>query len=466
MKFVDRKREIERLESVLAGQEAKMVVIYGRRRVGKSTLIKQVLKGKTSVYFQADETEQTNQLSLLANVIGQCLPGFENVVYPNWYSLLEAFNHRVEPGTTLCLDEFPYLVKTFPALPSVLQNFWDNQLPKFNLILCGSSQRAMYSELLNENSPLYGRSDCTMKLQPISLGYLLEAMDISSPQSAVEYYAVWGGIPRYWKLCKDSGTFDESFRRLLLEPEAMLTDEPNRLLRDDMRDLTLSRTILSVIGSGANRMSEIANRVGKRATEISGPLKKLVDMGYIMREVPFGESFKSSKKSLYKIKDQFLNTYYNFVAPNASLITLGRTRMVWNTVSANLTSFVGNAWEAMCRDAVSGNFVFDTTFGLASRWWGSIPNKEKRTNEEIEIDVMAESADGENLLIGECKWTGHEDGARVLEELKSKAQKLPFINNYKSVKYVLFLREEPLIKPECQYLLPGDIINISRQEDY
>ncbi len=465
MKFVDRKRELERLKRTLTAPEAQLIVVYGRRRVGKSTLIKMALKEKLAIYFQADETEETNQLLLLAKAISVYIPGFDNVNYPNWYALLEALNFRIERNSTLCLDEFPYLVKSCPSLPSIIQNFWDNGNPRFNLILCGSSQRTMYSELLNEKSPLYGRSDCTIKLQPISVAYMAEAMDLNNPIEAIEYYAVWGGIPRYWKLCKGFDGFEQSFRELMLEPDGTLTDESNRLLRDGMRDLILSRTILSIIGDGANRMSEIAGRLGRNASEISGMIKRLVDMGYVKKEVPFGDNPKNGKKTLYKINDPYLNSYFNFVSPNDSLISLGRSNAVWNIIKPVLPTFIGSAWEEMCRQAVSGHEIFGDTYGVASRWWGTIPNPEKRQNEEIEIDVIAKSMQGEKLLVGECKWTNHEDGNRILAELKAKTLRLPFLKNFKSIQYLLFLKEEPLIKPDCPYLLPSDIIHLSLQEE-
>lgn len=460
MKFVDRKNEIARLTKTLASNESKLIVIYGRRRIGKSTLIRQVLSTSKDIYFQADETQLTNQLHLLAKTIATIIPGFDHATYPNWTSLLEAFNYRITEKITLCLDEFPYLAKSFEALPSVIQHFWDTASPKFNLILCGSSQQSMYADILNEKSPLYGRADCIIKLQPIALPYLQEAMGLSTAKEAVIHYAFWGGVPRYWKLCLDEGSLENALRHLLLTPDGTLSDEPGRLLRDELRDLMLSHTLLSTIGNGANRLSEIAGRLGKNASELTAPLRRLIDMGFIEREQPFGEENKNSKRSLYHIKDEFMDAYYQFVAPNTSLIGMGRENAVWNILKNNMNNYVGHHWERICRHAISGQTIDGITYGAASRWWGTVYNQEKKTGQQIEIDVVAMSIDKKHLLVGECKWTSPEDANRLLAGLVQKTSLLPFAQNVEHIHTVLFLREPPINTANNTIFLPQDIIGM------
>ena len=443
MKFVDRKREIERLNKAITSNESQLIVVYGRRRIGKSTLIRKVLSPGNDIYFQADETQVTNQLHLLAKAISTVVPGFDRATYPDWSSLLEALNYRVSERVTLCLDEFPYLVKSFNALPSVIQQFWDTAAPRFNLILCGSSQQSMYSDVLNEKSPLYGRANCIIKLQPIALPYLQEAIPGLSATEAITYYSFWGGVPRYWKLCDDEGSLENALRHMLLVPDGTLTDEPNRLLRDELRDLVLSRTLLSAIGSGVNRLSEIAGRLGKNASELTAPLRRLIDMGFIERELPFGEDAKNSKRSIYHIKDEFMDAYYRFISPNASLIGLGREDAVWNIISSGLNTYVGNHWERLCRQAVSGRTIGGVTYGPAARWWGNVYDKANKTGRQIEIDVVAMSLDKKHLLVGECKWTSAENAARLIRELSAKSSLLPFAKEVEQIHTALFLRERP-----------------------
>ncbi len=462
MKFVDRTREISRLQQVLERGERSLVVVYGRRRIGKSALIGKVLRPDRDIYFQADETQVGNQLYQLAMAIDRVVPGFASVTYPDWRALLTTLNHRVTEPITLCLDEFPYLVKSYAALPSVIQHFWDTASPRFNLILCGSSQQSMYADVLNARSPLYGRADCILHLQPLEAGYIQEAMELSSPVEAVVNYALWGGVPRYWKLCMDAGSWQQGMREMLLNAEGTLIDEPDRLLRDELRDLTLSRTLLSVIGNGVNRLSEIAARLGKNATELSAPLRRLIDMGYITREIPFGVDPRNAKKSLYRISDPFMDAYYTFVTPNVSLISMMRHEVVWQWVESRMPAYVGRHWEVLCRRAVSGNVVDGITYGAASRWWGTAYDQQTRKGEPIELDLVAKSIDGRHLLVGECKWTGADYAERLETELRRKASLLPWASEVDEVHTILFLQQPPLDTPSTRFLLPQDVLEMLR----
>lgn len=459
MKFVDRTEESTRLLRAMNSEECTLNVVYGRRRVGKSTLIRRLLRPRSDIYFQADETRTENQLFLLAKAAASVIQDFDRAIYPDWTSMLEALNYRIDQNATLCLDEFPFMVKSCPALPSIIQRFWDSGKSRFNIILCGSSQQAMHSDLLNGSSPLYGRADCILKLLPIAPAYLREAMELSSAGEAVENYAFWGGVPRYWKLCLDEGSLEKGIRRLLLSPDGTLIDEPGRLLRDELRDLTLSRTLLSLIGNGANRLSEIAARAGKPANELAGPLRRLLDLGFIERDTPFGEEEKNSKHSLYRISDPFVDAYYHFVAPNASLIAQGGEDAAWKLLSLGFNAYVGSWWERLCRRAVSGKRVGGILYGAASRWWGQV--YAAGTASRMEFDVVARSIEGRSLLVGECKWTRAEDAPRLLAALRAKAALLPFIGSYEHIQYVLFLREPPAVPVEaddCLVLLPDDVI--------
>ena len=462
MKFVDRKRETEKLQKAINAAESQLIVVYGRRRVGKSTLIKEMLELGRDIYFQADETTVANQIHLLSKSITTVLPTFDTATYPDWRAILEAFNHRVQEPCTLCLDEFPYLCKSCRCLPSIIQEFWDNSSPRFNLILCGSSQQLMHSTILDEKSPLYGRCDVIMKLQPISVSHIGEAMGLTSAREAIEHYSMWGGVPRYWKLASHYETAIESLTELLLSPDGTLSDEPNRLLRDELRDISLSKSILTVIGYGAHRLTEIASRLKKPATEIMLPLRRLIDMGYVEREVPFGESPKDNKRGLYKLRDPFMNTYSHFYAPHDSLIALGRGATIARIVEKEMPTFMGSCWESLCREAVSGNEVNGVTYGMASRWWGSASDKNTGNTKQIEVDVVALSIDKKHLLVGECKWAQADYAERLLAELNKKISMMPIPKSVKHIHPVLFVRESPLGDKASGCLMPEDVIALCR----
>ena len=166
MKFVDRKEEKERLEKTLNSEKPSFVAIYGRRRLGKSTLIKRALH-TSDIYFLADKSESQHQRHLLSEVIAEKFHEFDSVEYPDWEILLRQLNHRATDKFTLCLDEFPYLVEQAPQLPSILQKLIDEKSLKYNIIICGSSQTMMYGLVLDSSAPLYGRADVIMKLTPL-----------------------------------------------------------------------------------------------------------------------------------------------------------------------------------------------------------------------------------------------------------------------------------------------------------
>ena len=457
MKFVDRIDETARLKDALAREKSSLVVMYGRRRLGKSTLIKRVLS-ENDVYFLADRSEEQHQRVLLAKVIAQIFPDFDKLTYPDWESIFRAVNYRTEKRFTLCLDEFPYLVEQSPELPSVLQKLVDEKLLKYNLVLCGSSQNMMYGLFLDSTAPLYGRADEIMRLTPIHLPNIQKALHLNA-MNAIEEYAVWGGVPRYWELRENRSSLDDALWRNILSVNGTLYEEPIKLFQDDVKDIVKTSTIMSYIGTGANRLSEIAARCNEPATNLSRPLKKLIDLGFLEKDVPFGIDEKNAKKSLYKIADPFMAFYYQFVVPNRSFIELGRRLPLEQALTAHFSEYVSIHWEKLCRDAVTGNMVNGIVYGKAKRWWGSILNEDKKP-EQVEFDVMAESLDKKYLLVGECKWTTGENGKQLTAELLRKANLLPFAKSYTIVP-MLFLKNAP--KDDAgNAMLPEDVIKMMR----
>lgn len=457
MEFVDRKEETARLKDVADRDKFSLAVVYGRRRLGKSTLIKRILSDN-DVYFLADRSEGQHQRALLAKVVAQVLPDFDKLTYPDWESMLRAINYRTERRFVLCMDEFPYLVEQSPELPSVLQKLIDEKQLKYNLVLCGSSQNMMYGLFLDAIAPLYGRADEIMRLTPLRLPYIQAALGVDAI-GAIEEYAVWGGVPRYWELRENRNSLDDAIWHNVFSVNGALYEEPGKLFMDDVKDVVKTSTLMSYIGIGVNRLSEIAARCNEPATNLSRPLRKLIDLGFLGKDVPFGVDEKNAKKSLYKISDPFMAFYYQFVVPNRSFIELDRRLPIEHAYHAHFSEYVSLQWERMCRDAVSGNIIDGVVYGNAKRWWGSVLNEQKNS-EQVEFDVVAESIDKKNLLVGECKWTTAENGRRLTEELMRKARMLPFAKNYKIVP-VLFLKNKP-VDDAGNALLPKDVIEMSK----
>ena len=231
MEFLDRKEEIAELQRVLnPTTPAKFVVVYGRRRLGKSTLIKKVLTSK-DVYFMAVDFVDAVQIEMLQSLLAQKFPEIGMAKFSGWEELFLMLNRLTTEQFTLCLDEFPYLVKHSPELPSILQRIIDSKELKYNIIICGSSQRMMQEMVLSQSEPLYGRADAVIDVRPIPLPYLQEGLGLD-PISTIEEYSVWGGVPRYWELREGYETLEDAIRGMLLGPTAVLYEEPKRLFLD------------------------------------------------------------------------------------------------------------------------------------------------------------------------------------------------------------------------------------------
>lgn len=459
MEFVDRKKEFERLQKSLRREKPQFIVVYGRRRIGKSTLIKKVMDfSRGDIYFLADKTSEPSQRQLFSTTIDMTIEGFSAANYPTWESLLLSLNRSVDHRITVCLDEFPYLVKSCPALPSILQKLLDDKKLKFDLIICGSSQQMMQGFVLDSKEPLYGRADEIIKMKPIAPAFVSEALRCDAAQ-AVREYAVWGGVPRYWELRENYDSLYDAIEHLLLTSEGTLYDEPSKLLYDEMRDTVQASSILSFIGNGANKLSEIAARAEKQATDITPHLSRLRELGFINKEIPFGESEKKSKKGLYHISDPLLRFHYRYVIPYRSLIELDNSQAVLTVFKNAENDYVSRAWEELCRNHISAYGMDGIIYQMASRWWGSYYNEEKQQYLPVELDVVAESFDGKHLFIGECKWQEHIDAMEELSRLQTIAKGLPFTKDHE-IHLGLFLKEKPINPEAATIYYPEDIMAI------
>jgi AAA+ ATPase superfamily predicted ATPase len=420
--FLDRKEERVRLSVALRGIDGSMAVLYGRRRCGKSRLLQEVLPARRSVYYVGDDREGALQRAAIAIEIARLLPGFADVRYPDWESLLDRFWRTAPRGAVLALDEFPSLVAADPALPSLLQKLVDRRPAdrRPHLILCGSSQRLMQGLVLDRAAPLFGRAREILKIGPLRAGFIKPALALRDDVRAVEAFALWGGIPRYWELAARFRGSLVAFEALALSPLGVLHDEPRRLLLDDLRDTTQPLSVLALVGAGCHRLSEIAGRIGKPATSLARPLASLVELGLVRRDLPFGTSLADSKRTLYRLADPFLRAWFRFVEPNHSRLEAGLAEELASEVAQGLSLHVSSIWEDLVREAVPRATFCGQRWGGASSWWGT-----GRDRVPLEVDVVAESANGAELLVGEVKWQDAVDWPREVAALRRKAERLP-----------------------------------------
>jgi AAA+ ATPase superfamily predicted ATPase len=453
MEFLDRHSEKRKLTELLKSKTPVFIAVYGRRRCGKSTLLLHIKKQR-DIYFQSDQQEEVLQRNLLANEIARTYKGFDEVSYPNWESLFNNFNNHASVNSTLFIDEFPFLVKSSPSLPSVVQKLIDKKQLKYNLVICGSSQQMMQGMVMESAAPLYGRTDAIIRIHPLKAGWITQALDIP-PEKGVEEFSVWGGVPRYWDLRNKHQRFDKAIENLLFDKDSLLYEEPMRLFLDDMRSAVQAYSIMALIGNGANRLTEISSRLEKSATSLSRPIAALIDMGYLKREMPFGENEKSSKRSLYKISDPFMNFYFHFVMKNKSRIENGLQDLVVDDFKENFQQYVSGIWENLCREAIPYLNIDNKKWDVAKRWWGTTPQKL-----EMELDAVALSTTGKHMLVGECKWSDKPNLKQIVKELDFKATNFHLAKGLTPVK-VLFLKKDPTIQltEDIKVYTPEDVMS-------
>jgi len=419
--FLNRHEELARLKAQFGRAESTCTVVYGRRRCGKSRLILEALQPATSVYYVCDDRENALQRAGLAEEIARLIPGFADVHYLEWDALLSHWFERARPGSVLALDEFPALVTAAREIPSLLQKHLDrNRSGRKHIVLTGSSQRMMQGLVLDRRAPLYGRAGEIMKIDALPAGWIQKALGIGDGRAAIEAYSVWGGIPRYWELAADYPVLNDAIVSLILNPLGVLHEEPAALLFDDLRDVVQAASLLTLIGRGCHRPSELASRLEKPATDLSRPLARLLDLELIRRDRPFGSSQRSTKRTFYQIQDPFLRFWFRFVEPERSRLEAGQHREVLKKVLQDLPYHTSGVWEELVRASVARAEYFGRQWKPASRWWGA--GSDRRP---MEIDVVAESVDGKALLLGEARWTESRAKGTDLQQLVEKSERFP-----------------------------------------
>jgi uncharacterized protein len=445
MDFLNREHEQSLIREELAKDSSRFIVLYGRRRIGKSALL-QHISDPNSVYYLADINETNIQRGFFANQLNPHIPGFDAVEYPDWNTFFEQINQRLRHRITIIIDEFPYLVKSSPELPSVLQKIIDLQRNSmFHLILCGSSQQMMQGLVLSKSAPLFGRAHRILSLSPMDPRWLAEALQMN-PVQTIEEFSIWGGIPRYWELRTEYKSLSEAIRELILNPYGVLHEEPLRLFMDDLNNAVQPISIASLIGQGCNKLSEIAGRLSKPATSLNRSIQNMIDTGYVVRDTCWGESGRNSKKTLYRILDPLSRFFFTFVVPNQSKLNSGHIDLVLHEFMQRRSLYVSQTWEELCRQSVAKLEIDGQIFLPAQRWW-----QQSQKNWSAEIDIIAESTDGNCLLIGEAKWQSKAKPQAIEHDLNKKLQILQPVTKYQRIYKLICV-------PDTQEKTDGDIL--------
>lgn len=436
--FVDREQEMATLQSEYDRDGSGLVVLYGRRRVGKTTLISEFIKNKNALFFLAsEESESQNRLAFqekAADFLNSDL--LKNVEVKSWDVLFRAImDTHFDSKPVIVLDEFQYLGRSNPAFPSVFQRIWEEILKdrQIMVILCGSLISMMQSQTLAYDSPLYGRRTAQIRLKQIPFAYYHQFFPDKSRKELIEMYAVTGGVPKYIELFSQSNDIYSAIETCVLNRSGYLYDEPHFLLQQEVSEVGSYFSIIKAIAAGNAKLSAIAGVLEVKSTSLTKYLKTLIDLDILEREVPVTEdSPEKSKKGLYKIKDNYLRFWFAFVYPNMSFIESGHGQIVMDKIRKGLVrNHIAFVYEDVCRERMwemNAKGAWPFYFSKLGRHWDS----------KEEIDIAAIDPDGKNLILGECKYWQEPVGVRVLRELEAKAKTVAWEKEKRKTWFVLF----------------------------
>jgi len=423
--FVNRVEELSYLEKLNQEKGARLQIVYGRRRIGKTELLKQFAKHKKHLFFSSDLSAENEQLRQFSEKIYQLTkePFLEAQSFNSWEALLRyVFDSLAKKIPVIIIDEFPYLCMSSNALPSILQKVWDEKFKQANilLVLCGSYVSFMEKEILGSKSPLFGRRTGQLVLQPMHFEHLEEFFPNYSKEKRVNAYAILGGTPAYLQRFSGKRNIEKNIRDVILNKNSFLYSEPRFLLMEELREPSVYFSILKAIAFGKTRLNEIVQETGiSDRHKINKYLTVLRELRIIRREVPVTEEKPyKSRKGIYLLDDPYFRFWFRYVFPNTTYLEEGDINYVWEAkLRPDFNSFVGLIFEDICTQKIKklnkGNQLPFKAKDIG-RWWDG----------KDEIDIIALDGKG-SYLFCECKWAARKLGLNILTELENKATKFP-----------------------------------------
>lgn len=430
MNFVNRQQEMKTLNKEFE-KNLSFTVIYGRRRVGKTTLIKEFIKDKKAFYFFADKQNETIQINRFKNQLGEYFDDdfVKKIEIKDWDTLFDYFISKLgNEKFVLVFDEFQYLCTINKSFSSIFQRIFDEKLKEKNImiILCGSLISMMYSEVLAYDSPLFGRRTAQIKLKPIDFKYYSEFFKDISHHSLIEMYSITGGIPKYILSFDRERTPLWNIEHNIFDRDNYLYSEPKFLLQGEINDLSRYFSILQSIATGNTKISSISSQLDIPSNGLTPYISKLIELDILEKEIPVTEDIKNSKKALYKIKDNYLNFWFNYVYPYQSYLEIGNLTYPLEKIKSTFDLWVSKVYENLLRESLMWNNKIPFLIRNLGRWWDK--------NEEIDIVALGEN----EILFGECKWSNKHVGLSVLYKLKEKAKVVKWKNDSRKEYYILF----------------------------
>ncbi len=425
MMFIDRSKELNALENRYSSDEFEFVVIYGRRRIGKTELIKQFSTDKPHIYFLSPQDTKDMQISKFVQTISEHFNERKPDV-DNWSEAIDYLKTKLEEEKIVfSIDEFPFLVNNDDSILSYLQEIIDGIESDSTLILCGSSISVMESEVMGHKSPLYGRRTGQIDLHQFDFSTAFQVIDYPI-EDAVRSFSVTGGTPMYLLKFDYGRSLKQNIRKEIIDKTSFMHEEPGFLLRSELRNPNRYMSILEALARGHTRPNEIANSTGIDPGPLSKYLRKLRRLRLVKREIPITAEEKKSKRSIYRINDNFFRFWFQFIEPKRSWIEESPEKVLTEDIMSSLDEYASKTFEDICIEQVWDHYDYHKV----GRWWFG----------QYEIDVVALNEREDRILLGECKWSKNRVGYDLLNDLKEKANEVRWKKEEREEKYVLFSR--------------------------
>ena len=433
---------MDELDGIAANAEAQMIVIYGRRRIGKTSLLRHWAEqhAAPSVYWTGYRTTSELLLESFSHRLAEITPGVtsDGLNFRTWEAaFMHLFTLAAKEAVIAVIDEFPYLVEMEPSIPSLLQRLWDEHAGNSRLLLaiCGSHYHMMHEEFASSRKPLFGRARRHLIVDEIEPKDLSLFLPRYSPEQIVETYGVTGGVPAYLELWDDQRPVFHNIRELLLRPSTFFSQEALLLIQDEIAEPRTYLGLLQALGGGLKTPKQIADIAGIRLNHVGKYLKTLVDLRFVRRVLSEDtEERMKSRNTKYEIRDPYLRFHFHFLYAHPDRRGAHAGNWLFDHIQEQFPSYIGkNAFEELARQQItawgdSGELPFTPQY--VGRAW----------NREAEIDVVAINWRDRAVLFGECKWTNAKMPPTALTSLQDRAAKLTKLKGFKA-HYALFSKK-------------------------
>ncbi len=432
--FIGREQELTFLNESYNSNHAEMVVVYGRRRVGKTELITKFCEDKPNIFYAAKECSDGVQLQSFSKAIVSYAPEQFKFVdnFRDWEQAFSALTDiKTDKKLVVVIDEFPYMVRNNKSIPSILQNLWDHMLKNTNimLILSGSSMSFIEDEILGYKNPLYGRTTGIYKLEPLPYTDAIKFFPNYSDEDKVIAYSILGGIPHYLQQFDPQKTVEENIKNTILRRGSILYNEVEFLLHEELREPSTYNTVIEAVALGNTEYNAILSKTLIEQRTLSVYIKNLTNLGILKKEKPSLSKPKENvgqNKGIYVLTDNFFRFWYAFCYPNLSLLEKGSVELAWKMlIKDNLHNFASKAFENIAIEylyIINERGNLPSVFTELGRWWGKVTktdeNGKKITTSE-EIDVLGK-APNSIYILGECKFTNAPFDMGQLKHLQNK----------------------------------------------